>query len=362
MKQLILAAALVALALPAYSQSSQNQSTSTQRFVEKAAISDMFEIQSSQLAMEKSNNNEIKQFARMMVNDHTKASEELKSIAQKVQGVQLPTKMDADHQSKLDQLRSAAAAQFDQRYRSDQIQGHEAAVSLFDQYAKTGENAELKSWAQKTLQQLRTHLQHAQALPQSTGAPVTGAAPGQTSPRTAQREQAQTGDAGRGQKGKAAAIAAPEPNQMLGSDLRGTQVRGANDENIGEINDILVDRKGGVVAVIVGVGGFLGIGEKNVAIPFHALEIVEGRTSGGGADRTGTGTTGAAGRGDTAADRSQSGRQQQAQGTMEPDRIVLRGMTKADLEAAPAFRSEGTGTTGQQGRTNGSLGGSSAPR
>lgn len=352
MKQVILAAALVAIALPAYSQSSQNQST--QRFVEKAAISDMFEIQSSQLAMEKSNNNDIKQFARMMVNDHTKVSEELKSIAQKVQGVQLPTQMDAEHQKKLDQLRSAAGPQFDQRYRSDQIQGHETAVSLFDQYAQTGENAELKSWAQKTLPQLRNHLQQAQALPRSTGAPVTGAAPGQTGPRTAQRDQ------GRG--GKTAAIAAPEPNHILGSDLRGTRVRGANDENIGEINDILVDRQGEVVAAIVGVGGFLGIGEKNVAIPFQALEIVEGRTNGGAADRTGTGTTGTAGRGDTAADRSQSGTQQQAQGTMEPDRIVLRGMTKADLEAAPAFRSDATRTTGQQGRTNGTPTDSRAPR
>jgi putative membrane protein len=359
MKQVILAAALVAIALPAYSQTSQNQST--QQFVEKAAISDMFEIQSSKLAMEKSNNNDIKQFARMMVDDHTKVSEEMKSIAQKVQGVQVPTQMDAEHQKKLDQLRSASGAQFDQRYRGDQIQGHEAAVSLFDQYAQSGENAELKSWAQKTLPQLRNHLKQAQALPQSTGAPVTGAAPGQTGQRTAQRDQTQRGDAGQGQRGKTAAIAAPEPNHILGSDLRGTRVRGANDENIGEINDILVDRQGEVVAAIVGVGGFLGIGEKNVAIPFEALEIVESRTNGGTADRT-TGTTGTAGRRDTAADRSQSGTQQQAQGTMEPDRIVLRGMTKADLEAAPAFRSDATRTTGQQGRTNGTPTDSRAPR
>jgi hypothetical protein len=136
-----------------------------------------------------------------------------------------------------------------------------------------------------------------------------------------------------------------------------------NDENIGDINDILVDRRGAVVAVIVGVGGFLGIGEKDVAIPFQALEIEESRTSGGGADRTGTGTTGAAGRGDTASARSQSGTQQQAQGTMEPDRIVLRGMTKADLEAAPAFRSDATGTTGQQGgRPSDTPTGGRAPR
>jgi hypothetical protein len=111
---------------------------------------------------------------------------------------------------------------------------------------------------------------------------------------------------------------------MLASDLRGTEVRGANNEDVGDINDILLGRDGRIVAVIVGVGGFLGIGEKNVAIPFDALAF-EG-------DRSATRTTGAG---------------RQAQGTLQPERIVLRGMTKADLEAAPRFNSEeGGGRTG----------------
>lgn len=129
-------------------------------------------------------------------------------------------------------------------------------------------------------------------------------------------------------------LAAAQPNQILGSDLRGTKVYGANNENIGEINDTLIDRNGQVVAVIVGVGGFLGIGEKNVAIPFQSLQFAAAPATGTtGTTGTATGTTGA------------------RTGTMEPDRIVLQGMTKKDLEAAPSFKSDrragtlGTGTT-----------------
>jgi sporulation protein YlmC with PRC-barrel domain len=57
------------------------------------------------------------------------------------------------------------------------------------------------------------------------------------------------------------------------SKLVGTSVMGANDQNIGEINDVLFDSGGTVKGVVVGVGGFLGIGEKDVAVPFRALNI-----------------------------------------------------------------------------------------
>lgn len=153
-------------------------------------------------------------------------------------------------------------------------------------------------------------------------------------------------------------IAAPRPGQMMGSDLRGTTIYGANNENIGEIDDVLIDRQGQVVAVIVGVGGFLGIGEKDVAIPFQALEIVDTEATAGATVPRTTGTTPL---GDRATDQErQRATAERAErvgepataprtgtrttaverGTMRPERIVLRGMTKADLEAAPKFRSE----------------------
>jgi sporulation protein YlmC with PRC-barrel domain len=163
---------------------------------------------------------------------------------------------------------------------------------------------------------------------------------------------------------------------MLGSDLRGTRVYGANDENIGSINDVLVDRQGQLVAVIVGVGGFLGIGQKDVAVPFQALEIVAndrtgaagttgmtgmsmagnagtaegaGTTSTVRTDPTTTGAVGTQGAGGMAAAGDVVSGQQ---GTVNPDRIVLRGMTKADLENAPSFRADGRIIDSQKGISN----------
>jgi hypothetical protein len=150
---------------------------------------------------------------------------------------------------------------------------------------------------------------------------------------------------------------------MLGSDLRGTRVYAANNESIGDISDLLLDRQGRVVAAIVGVGGFLGIGQKDVAVPFEALEIVPQGASGGSGGTAGgpatTGATGTAGSGTGGA--SGSSGTSASTGTMNPDRIILRNMTRADLESAPAFRADGS--SGGTGSGTGSTGGSgSAPR
>lgn len=62
-------------------------------------------------------------------------------------------------------------------------------------------------------------------------------------------------------------------DQFLASDLIGMKVRGGADETLGEINDLLLDRNGGVTAAVIGVGGFLGMGAKTVAVPFQTVEL-----------------------------------------------------------------------------------------
>ena len=86
-----------------------------------------------------------------------------------------------------------------------------------------------------------------------------------------------------------------EPNHVMASDLIGTKVIGSNNESIGDISDLLLDRQGQVVAAIVGVGGFLGIGQKDVAVPFQALEIVPQGAASGSGTSSGPATTGTAG-------------------------------------------------------------------
>jgi putative membrane protein len=173
MKRTIIAAACVLLAGPALAQSLGEKTgvnsalgvaPATADFVKEVAISDMFEIESSKLAAQKGNAQE-KSFAQQMVTDHTKTSGELKSLVSggKVQAT-LPTALDSSHQSKLDKLKSANGKDFSSDYNSYQVSAHEDAVSLFERYAKGGDNSELKNWAGKTLPALKHHLDMAKEL------------------------------------------------------------------------------------------------------------------------------------------------------------------------------------------------------
>ena len=138
---------------------------SAQDFVDKVAISDMFEIQSSQLALSKQPDKDTKPFAQRMVTDHQKTSKELKSLVDrgKVKAT-LPSALDSEHQQMLDDLKAQSGKDFDQSYDQIQVKAHEDAVALFTAYAKSGDDPELKKWAAKTLPNLERHLTMAQKL------------------------------------------------------------------------------------------------------------------------------------------------------------------------------------------------------
>jgi putative membrane protein len=173
MKYLASCFALVLLAAPALAQSVGEKtgvnstlgiSPTTADFVKEAAISDMFEIQSSQLAQERGNASE-KTFAATMIKDHTKTSDDLKSMVSSGDvKAELPAALDSSKQSEIDKLKSLKGADFSARYDDDQVSGHKDAVSLFERYSKSGDNPKLKDWAGKTLPTLRHHLEMAQGL------------------------------------------------------------------------------------------------------------------------------------------------------------------------------------------------------
>jgi putative membrane protein len=136
----------------------------TADFIKEVAISDMFEIESNKLAQDKGTAAE-KMFASQMVTDHTKTSSELKSLVSggKV-SAQIPTELDSAHRSKLDKLKGLTGKGFSASFTDMQVDAHKDAVSLFERYAKGGDNAELKNWASKTLPALQHHLDMAQKL------------------------------------------------------------------------------------------------------------------------------------------------------------------------------------------------------
>ena len=140
---------------------------STADFVKEVAISDMFEIAASKLAQDKGNASE-KKFAAQMITDHTKTSTELKGLVSsgKVKA-DLPDPLDSSHQSMLDKLKGESGKDFSSDFDSMQVSAHKDAVSLFERYAKGGDNADLKNWAGKTLPTLKHHLEMAQNLSKS---------------------------------------------------------------------------------------------------------------------------------------------------------------------------------------------------
>lgn len=100
-----------------------------------------------------------------MITDHTKTSTELKQLVSSGKAkADVPTVLDSSHQSKLDKLKDASGKDFNSDYASDQVSAHKDAVSLFERYAKGGDNSDLKDWAGKTLPTLKHHLEMAEGL------------------------------------------------------------------------------------------------------------------------------------------------------------------------------------------------------
>ncbi|HYD19707.1 MAG TPA: DUF4142 domain-containing protein [Patescibacteria group bacterium] len=154
-----------AIALTAMLAASPAFATSTKDFVEKAAMSDMFEIASSKIALERAQNAEVKAFAQKMIDDHTASSAKMKeALAGAKADVQPPAALDEKHTKKLEKLQKADAEDFDEDYLNIQQKAHRKAVSLFKDYADDGDNAALKSFASATLPTLEAHKDHVNQL------------------------------------------------------------------------------------------------------------------------------------------------------------------------------------------------------
>jgi sporulation protein YlmC with PRC-barrel domain len=188
----------------------------------------------------------------------------------------------------------------------------------------------------------------APALAQTSGSGSTSAAPAASSAAGAQSGQFMTH---------------MQPNQWRGSKMMGVDIYGQNNEKIGDVNEVLIDRNGNADAIVVGVGGFLGIGEKDVAIPFSAVQWKYDRNdlstasttrapatatnppaSGSTAMTNAPATTGTAG----TANRAATDRADMDRGY--PDHGVV-SMTKDQIKNAPTFRYSMTDASTAPART-----------
>lgn len=137
-----------------------------QDFVEQAAQSGINEIESAKLALEKSNDAEIKQFANTMIEDHRKANDELNALASQ-EGLEVPDEASLIAKAKK-MLLEMRDESFDEAYANNQVMAHENAVELFREEAESSENQKLKAFAQKTLPKLEEHLKMAKQLQSGT--------------------------------------------------------------------------------------------------------------------------------------------------------------------------------------------------
>jgi len=140
-----------------------NANASGDSFVTEAASGGMAEVELGKLASTKSQNADVKKFAEMMVTDHSKANDELKSLASK-KNITLPTAPIAKHQSVIQKLQGMSGADFDKAYVDDMLEDHEKDVAEFEKQSQSNPDADVKAFAAKTLPTLKKHLDAIKAL------------------------------------------------------------------------------------------------------------------------------------------------------------------------------------------------------
>jgi len=142
-------------------KSADRMGSADNSFVTKAAAGGMAEVELGKLAASQGSSEKVKQFGQKMVDDHSKANEELKEIAAK-KNITLPTGLDAKAQATRDRLTKLSGAQFDHAYMQDMLKDHKADVAEFRKESTSGQDAEVKAFAAKTLPTLEEHLKMAE--------------------------------------------------------------------------------------------------------------------------------------------------------------------------------------------------------
>jgi len=127
------------------------------KFVKESALGGLAEVELGKLATQKGSSDAVKQFGQRMVDDHSKANEQLKQAAAK-SNIEVPASLDSKHQSRVDKLAKLSGPEFDKAYLKDQVKDHENDVDKFKDEAQNGSDPNVKQFAMATLPTLQEHL------------------------------------------------------------------------------------------------------------------------------------------------------------------------------------------------------------
>ncbi|HEX8522142.1 MAG TPA: DUF4142 domain-containing protein [Tepidisphaeraceae bacterium] len=172
-------AMLVSTQVRAADQSSGSSGGSAQAqetdkcFVEMAAVQNMFELKLSEAAQQQASDQQVKQFAQQMIQDHKQAGEQNKQVAQKI-GAQVQSDLPQMKQREIDAIKSLQGKDFDQAYLSAMKAAHLHDVSKFSDQAQISKSQDVKQFAQQVLPTLQQHQQHVMSLAQAQGLPSMG--------------------------------------------------------------------------------------------------------------------------------------------------------------------------------------------
>jgi len=171
-------AVLAIAATPAFAKTPRRHTQATtaatksahadEAFVKKAAEGGMAEVELGKLATQKASNDAVKQFGQRMVDDHSKAGDELKKLAQD-KSITLPTSINAKDKAEMDRLSKLSGEAFDRAYMRAMVMDHRTDVNEFRTESKSGKDADVKAWAGKTLPTLEQHLKQAEDANKAVG-------------------------------------------------------------------------------------------------------------------------------------------------------------------------------------------------
>ncbi len=163
--------AILVLLLPVFGQQTQQQQTQQQQqqaeqttptvdelFIITTAQGDTYEVNSSQLALERAESDEVRNFAQRMVDDHTASSAELAEVAQQV-GVSIEMMLSPMHQLMIEELTALEGEAFEAAYLRQQRLAHETAVALFEIAVEMAEDEAVRSFAEEHLPTIQEHLE-----------------------------------------------------------------------------------------------------------------------------------------------------------------------------------------------------------
>lgn len=172
MKTALMTAMMITMATAMTLQAQQSSAVdgagaaSDAAFVAKIGEVGMAEVELGTLALQKTQRDDVKTFAQRMVDDHSKAGDELKAIATG-KNITWPTALDTEHKALKDRLSKLSAAAFDQAYMQAMVDGHRKVAGEFRTEIQSGADTEVKAWASKTLPTVEAHFKHAESVGRS---------------------------------------------------------------------------------------------------------------------------------------------------------------------------------------------------